>query len=55
MQFLIAATSYLRCQRSNYDGLLMSKINTVNKLLGADTQPQNAASRRVLRAGQRQR
>lgn len=27
----------------------------VNRLLGADTQPQNAASRRWLRAGQRQR
>ena len=26
-----------------------------NKLLGADTQLQNAASRRMLRAGQRQR
>jgi hypothetical protein len=27
----------------------------LNLLLGADTQPQNAASRRWLRAGQRQR
>jgi len=27
----------------------------VNRLLGTDTQQQNAASRRLLRAGQRQR
>jgi hypothetical protein len=33
----------------------MFNINTVNRLLGADTQPENAASRHWLHAGQRQR
>jgi hypothetical protein len=33
----------------------MANINTVNRLLGAETQPPNAASRHWLRAGQRQR
>jgi hypothetical protein len=55
MQFLIVAACYLRCRRSNHDRLLMSNINTDNRLLGADTQPQNTASRYWLRAGQRQR
>lgn len=55
MQLLIASACYLRCRRSNYDWLLVFNINTVNRLLGADTQPQNAASRHWLRAGQRQR
>ena len=55
MQLLFAATCNLRCRRLDHDWLLMAKINTVNRLLGADTQQQVAASRRLLRAGQCQR
>lgn len=43
------STPQLGCKVGNMKRLL------VNMLLGADTQPLNAASRRWLRAGQRQR